>query len=275
MRRSIQFPGMDFFHYERSVLPMALLETNDWMVLNNIIYQINYLKDSQEMRENLLKQLLLIIDFDSANFFVTDSEDPRILKNMAGYNFSEKLGEDYVGLYEKLDYQKGLMFDGKSRVYRETDIMEDKKRQETEYYKQFYQPNGWHYSLHASLAFEKRSVGTLALFRRQGKEDFNYKDVFVLEMLQDHLALRLYQDMSEHPDSDPKHTVHECVELYGLTRREEMILRCLVDGLEADVICQNACITNNTLKKHILNIYKKLGIRNRVQMFKLVKEKEN
>lgn len=275
MRRSIQFPGMDFFHYERSVLPMALLETNDWMVLNNIIYQINYLKDSQEMRENLLKQLLLIIDFDSANFFVTDSDDPRILKNMAGYNFSEKLGEDYVGLYEKLDYQKGLMFDGKSRVYRETDIMEDKKRQETEYYKQFYQPNGWHYSLHASLAFEKRSVGTLALFRRQGKEDFSYKDVFVLEMLQDHLALRLYQDMSEHPDSDPKHTVHECVELYGLTRREEMILRCLVDGLEADVICQNACITNNTLKKHILNIYKKLGIRNRVQMFKLVKEKEN
>ena len=107
---------------------MALLETNDWMVLNNIIYQINYLKDSQEMRENLLKQLLLIIDFDSANFFVTDSDDPRILKNMAGYNFSEKLGEDYVGLYEKLDYQKGLMFDGKSRVYRETDIMEDKKR---------------------------------------------------------------------------------------------------------------------------------------------------
>ena len=275
MRRSIPFPGMDFFQYERSVLPMALLETNDWMVLNNIIYQINYLKDSQEMRENLLKQLLLIIDFDSANFFVTDSDDPRILKNMAGYNFSEKLGEDYVGLYEKLDYQKGLMFDGKSRVYRETDIMEDKKRQETEYYKQFYQPNGWHYSLHASLAFEKRSVGTLALFRRQGKEDFSYKDVFVLEMLQDHLALRLYQDMSEHPDSDPKHTVHECVELYGLTRREEMILRCLVDGLEADVICQNACITNNTLKKHILNIYKKLGIRNRVQMFKLVKEKEN
>ena len=107
------------------------------------------------------------------------------------------------------------------------------------------------------------------------REDFSYKDVFVLEMLQDHLALRLYQDMSEHPDSDPKHTVHECVELYGLTRREEMILRCLVDGLEADVICQNACITNNTLKKHILNIYKKLGIRNRVQMFKLVKEKEN
>ena len=63
------------------------------------------------------------------------------------------------------------------------------------------------------------------------------------------------------------------MELYGLTRREEMILRCLVDGLEADVICQNACITNNTLKNTFSIFTKKLGIRNRVQMFKLVKEK--
>ena len=54
-------------------------------------------------------------------------------------------------------------------------------------------------------------------------------------MLQDHLALRLNQDRNEHADTDTKHTVHECVELYGLTRREEMILRCLVDGLEADI----------------------------------------
>lgn len=195
------------------------------MVLNNIIYQVNFLKDSLEMRENLLRQLLLIIDFDSANFFVTDGENPRILKNMAGYNFSPKLGEDYLDCYEKLDYQKGLMFDGKSRVYRETDIMEDKKRTETEYYKQFYVPNNWHFSLHSSLAFDKRSVGTLALFRRKGKEDFSYKDVFVLEMLQDHLALRLSQDLNDCSETDTKHTVHECVEIYGLTRREEMILR--------------------------------------------------
>ena len=123
---------------------MALLETNDWMVLNNIIYQINFLKDSVEMRENFLKQLLLIVDFDSANFFLTGSENPCVLKSMAGYHFEEKLGEEYLDCYEKLDYQRGLMFDGKGRVYRETDIIEDKKRTETDYYKQFYEPNGWH-----------------------------------------------------------------------------------------------------------------------------------
>lgn len=39
-------------------------------------------------------------------------------------------------------------------------------------------------------------------------------------------------------------------------------------------ISSELTITENTLKKHILNIYRKLGIKNRVQMFKLIKEKE-
>jgi DNA-binding CsgD family transcriptional regulator len=39
-------------------------------------------------------------------------------------------------------------------------------------------------------------------------------------------------------------------------------------------ICDELSISVNTLKKHILNIYRKLGIKNRVQMFKMIKEKE-
>ena len=45
-----------------------------------------------------------------------------------------------------------------------------------------------------------------------------------------------------------------------------------MQGLPNDVICSQLTITNNTLKKHILNIYKKMSIRNRTQLFKLVRE---
>ena len=44
-------------------------------------------------------------------------------------------------------------------------------------------------------------------------------------------------------------------------------------GEENAVICTELMITANTLKKHILNIYRKLGIKNRVQLFKMIKEK--
>ena len=48
----------------------------------------------------------------------------------------------------------------------------------------------------------------------------------------------------------------------------------LMQGKENPVICEELTISTNTLKKHILNIYRKLGIRNRVQLFKMIREHE-
>ena len=104
------------------------------------------------------------------------------------------------------------MYNGKTIIYRETDIMPDEKRVETEYYKKVYKPNNWHYSLQMIMAREKEFVGVITLYRTLGKENYE--------------------------------------------------------------ISSELTITENTLKKHILNIYRKLGIKNRVQMFKLIKEKE-
>ena len=71
-----------------------------------------------------------------------------------------------------------------------------------------------------------------------------------------------------------KLTVTQAVEKYGLTRRENTILYNLMQGKENPVICEELTISTNTLKKHILNIYRKLGIRNRVQLFKMIREHE-
>ena len=69
-------------------------------------------------------------------------------------------------------------------------------------------------------------------------------------------------------------TVSAAVQEYNLTRREETILRLLMEGRDNVRICEALVITENTLKKHILNLYRKLGINNRVGLFKMIKEKE-
>lgn len=71
-----------------------------------------------------------------------------------------------------------------------------------------------------------------------------------------------------------KITVTEAVAKYDLTRREHTILKQLMSGKDNAQICDELVITPNTLKKHILNIYHKLGIKSRVQLFKMVKEFE-
>lgn len=55
----------------------------------------------------------------------------------------------------------------------------------------------------------------------------------------------------------------------GLTRQECRIALMLLRGSGNEAICGTLCITHNTLKFHIRNVNRKLGIRNRGELFAL------
>lgn len=57
----------------------------------------------------------------------------------------------------------------------------------------------------------------------------------------------------------------------NLTEREKEILLLLVQGMQNKDIGGKLFISEGTVKTHIQNIYKKLGVRNRVQLFNLLK----
>lgn len=166
---------------------MKTLETNDWIILNTIIYKVYTLEDFDEMRKELLEQLKLLVDFDSADFYLASAGDEKKLDRPVMYNCDSNLSE----LYEQLDYSRGIMLSGKSLIYRETDIISDESRVETEYYKKVYKPNNWHYSLQVVIAKDHHFLGTITFYRTIGKENFKYDDIFVLDMLKDHLAYRM------------------------------------------------------------------------------------
>lgn len=247
---------------------MKTLETNDWIILNTIIYKVYTMEDFDGMRKELLEQLKLLVDFDSADFYLASAEDEKKLDRPVMYNCDSNLSE----LYEELDYSRGIMLSGKSLIYRETDIISDESRVENEYYKKVYKPNNWHYSLQVVIAKDHHFLGTITFYRTIGKENFKYDDIFVLDMLTDHLAYRMEKHKKKLGEDGEKLTVTQAVEKYGLTRRENTILCNLMQGKENPVICEELTISTNTLKKHILNIYRKLGIRNRVQLFKMIRE---
>ena len=249
---------------------LKTLETNDWLVMNSIIYKIYTTGDFDAMRTQFLEQIKTVIDFDSADFYLASSNEKENLERPVFLNCDEDLSD----IYENMDYSRGIMFSGRSMVYRETDIISDEKRVQTEYYQRVYKPNNWHYALQMIFGRNKHFLGVVTLYRTIGKEDFTYEDVFLMVMLKDHMAYRLSQDRNNQMTSQEKLTLTQAVKTYDLTKREQTILQLLLQGMENTEICDRLSITVNTLKKHILNIYRKLGIRNRVQMFKLIKEKE-
>lgn len=142
---------------------MKTLDTNDWLVLNSIIYKIYTTEDEKEMRTLFLEQLKMLIDFDAADFYLAADNSESGLVDPVAYNCDCVSGE-----YDELDYSRGILYSGKSMVYRETDIIDDEKRKASEYYQKVY-----------------RSIG---------KDNFEYDDIFLVDMLRDHLAFRLSRE---------------------------------------------------------------------------------
>lgn len=249
---------------------MKRLETNDFMVLNNIIYKIYATSDEKEMRRVFLEQMKLVLDFDSAGFYLASDKEEGLLTGAVTYNCSDK--DDMA--FDELSYGKGMLYGQKSIVCRGTDIVSDESRIQSDYYKRVYVPNGWHYSLQMVLCMEKNFLGVVTFYRTIGKENYYYDDIFVLDMLKDHLAFRLLQEKKKRLYLDEKLTVSAAAEKYALTKRETMILRLLMEGFDNEQISGQLLISVNTLKKHILNIYRKLHLKNRVQLFKMIRENE-
>ena len=249
---------------------MRTLDTNDWMLLNSIIYKIYTMSNIDEMREQFLEQMKMLIDYDSADFLLASPDGEKKLVSPVLFNCEEDLSI----AYDEIDYSRGILYSGRTLIYRETDIIDEAKRVETDYYKKVYKINNWHFSLQMVLARKKEFVGVVTFYRTIGKDDFIYDDIFILDLLKDHLAFRLYQQKKSGNLTGEKLSVSAAAEKYGLTRREETILRLLMEGRDNAMICDSLVISENTLKKHILNLYRKLGINNRVGLFKMIREKE-
>ena len=147
-------------------------------------------------------------------------------------------------------------------------------RIKSSYYKEYYVINNLQYALHLLLGDGTDCVGLVTLYRTIGKENFDSDDMFVLDLMKEHLLFRLSEERKNRETLQEKMTVTEATVQYHLTKRESMILRMLMKGKDNNEISEELEISVNTLKKHILNIYRKLSINNRVQLFKMIKEKE-
>lgn len=68
------------------------------------------------------------------------------------------------------------------------------------------------------------------------------------------------------PAQAPEASVPQSTDFGGLTRREMQVANAVADGLSNKVIAGNADISERTVKAHMNSIFRKTGLRNRVQL---------
>ncbi len=256
---------------------MRLLEDNDWIFLNNIIHKIYSTEDLTQMRKNLLELIRLLIPCSVATFYLAENSTSNLLGQPVGIGLSEKDLQDYLDRYEDLDFTRWIFVSAKGMAYRESDLIPDVTREATPLYQQMYLPKNLHHSAQLSIVYRDVFLGIISLYRPKSEEDFSERDIFILDMLKDHLSFRLASDaktLTEKTNQIPINLSAYAVQFH-LTQRETEVFSLLFEELTDEEICSQLFIGYNTLKKHILSIYRKAGINSRLKLFKLVNQKQS
>ena len=93
-----------------------------------------------------------------------------------------------------------------------------------------------------------------------------------MQLIESHLAYRIHKEQEGAAKNKDKISVQDAVRIYGLTKKESVVLELMIKGCCNKEICKQMVISGNTVKKHILSIYRKLDVKNRVQLLCMIKE---
>lgn len=131
--------------------------------------------------------------------------------------------------------------------------------------------NAYHLSIYIYLGWNVLWI--ISYYRRivyhsEGNE-FNKMEVESAETEQVEIEIELPEVVE--PEEEGLLTLDMAAEIYHLTSREKELAALVFAGYGNSKIAETLCISENTVKRHLSNIYHKMEINNRVELIKRLK----
>ncbi|WP_297426201.1 helix-turn-helix transcriptional regulator [Clostridium sp.] len=247
------------------------MQNNEFLLINNIIYQIYNIPDFDTMKITFLNLLKMLIPNTASSILMADHTasknllcDPICVPEV--YSQTEK---NYL-LNEDEDYTRWIMLSGQCLLIRESDLMPEEERVKTALYKKCYEPFGLHYSLQLNLVYNDLFLGVVTIYRKKEEGDFNSDEMFIVKAFSDHLNLRFYDYYTKDSknSSSKSYSIANLAAQYNLTNREVEVLQLIFQDMDNDQIADKLCISGYTLKKHIQNLYRKFDVSTKWNLLK-------
>ncbi|MEY8352692.1 LuxR C-terminal-related transcriptional regulator [Lachnospiraceae bacterium 54-53] len=248
---------------------MEMLRETEWLTINKVLLGMYDICSIDAFAARVLRICRMIIPYSKGYFIVFDEKE-----NIAGGHSSflemeKKIYENYINSYYEKDYMK-YIFDisGHSVTYRDTDIMEESYRRKTEFYREFLRPNNIPYGAGIVLRREGKNIGILNYFRSDLLGDFSDKDMFILDVLKEHLSHMLYRLMEQEKnrERDKALDLGRLAVFYSLSEREKEVLEHILEGRSNAETGILMSISLSTVKKHVYHIFSKMNVSTRTQL---------
>ncbi|MCG8485112.1 MAG: helix-turn-helix transcriptional regulator [Clostridia bacterium] len=252
---------------------MTLLKQNEWLSINDMIFSIYKTSDLKKMRKHFLESLQLLVSYDSALFdFSVKSKNNYLFFDPISINIPIEYLKNYYEYYQHIDYTRWIHFQPNSVIYRDTDLLNNKQRESTEYFKEWMCPTNSYFAGGTTIVQDGHLLGTVTVFRSEEHKNLSEKDLFILNILNSHLSNRLFQVFPQGIKNSIVKTKEsdDPIEEYHLTNREWEIIELVMDGFSNQEISDILFISATTVKKHLSNIFKKLNVNSRTQLIKVI-----
>jgi len=250
------------------VIEIESCDRNNQVQLNGIIYKIYSIENEEAMRRIFLQCINGLVPYQCASFYLAQKNGNGKLSDPVGVNLTNEDLLNYFN-YEDEDYRKWVFLSPKSEIFKESELYPEEKRNKTRIHRELHEPRSIYYCLQMSLVYDSTFLGVVSLYRNKDEGDYTAQEIFILDLLKDHLALRLSFEGKKHRTQHSKTMkIDEYIAKYQLTSRESEVLQLLFDGHSNDEISGELFISPNTLRKHLMHIYKKIGVSSRWELFK-------
>lgn len=248
----------------------------EWVFISQMIYRINQCRTYEEFSTTVLSNLKGLVSFSKGISFqaVREGGKARLLTPY-GLDAQNEPTDEAFYLERKyapkwLDYFSAPW----SSVFRYSDISQESEWENSAIYQEVLQPQNLYYGLYTTLVYNDKVLGALVLWRSREEGDYLQRDLYIMDTLKNHLALKLAMLTSESQFlckdyKECKNRMTAFSGRYNLTKRETEIVNYLIAGKESEEICNTAFISHSTLRKHIYNIYQKTGVHSCARLIQL------
>ena len=219
-----------------------MLSEKEWMKINRILLELYSINDLEELAYKMMRVFRMLIPFSQGYFCLLDTEQQVDREHSYFWGMGEETKQRYLDEFYDKDYL-------------------------TEFFKKFLKPEGIPYGCGILLIRNQRVLGILNLFRNNENGDFTDKEMFILDVLKNHLENMVHNTVyHSRQGMAAKQYLEQAAENYDLTPRELEILELIGEGLSNQEICDKLVISTSTVKKHIYNLFQKTNVSSRTQL---------
>lgn len=253
---------------------MITLDNNQWNLLDEIILNLHIQKDITALQTQILEQLAVLIPHRRSFFDLCTTQNGRLVFFAPiSLNMSNEELTDYYKNYQYSDYVAWSFSNNNPTTYRDSDMIGRSTRENSDIYRQWMKPMDIYYSLGCTILGGNQLLGSITLFRSEQDGDFTDSELNMLEVINRHLSAHFTFLWPHGTFPNIADNFAKATEQDGLSAREKEVARLIVSGMSNSEISQILFISENTVKKHVNSLYRKLGITSRTQLLRIAYEK--